>query len=196
MAACAPSQPDSPSTTDSPSVMTATDSVAPSPVELDVTVPETPVDQSVQQPAITEPEVEIVNNVFAADPFQEPLFDILKSIDHFEIEKRPQKNVPQENTADTLVQVTFNDSKILYVQGQDINAAFILSARINCGDVLFKDGIKVGMSTDEFASRFKQLKGKQDYRIVTIVNDSHTFAVQCMFEKNRLSEINFDGSVD
>ena len=193
MAACAPSQPESNSGTDSPSEITTKDSVTPTPVEQQVETVQKPlVDQPIQQEGSTE--VEIVNNAFAVDPFQEPLFDLLKSIDDFEIEKKAQENVEMENVVDTLVQVTFNDSKILYVQSHDISAAFILSAKINCNDVLFKDGISVGMSADDFAARFTQLKGKEDYKMVTIVNDSHTYAVQCMFENNKLSEISFDGS--
>ncbi len=132
--------------------------------------------------------------------FLESPFSFKESIENFTNITRPKfntkkllrKNKHYPEKTDTIYQFTYKKSEIFFYkthQGQE----FLLAGKVVNKQIELKNGIRVGITKDEFKSRFSNnLKFKADSLQMIGEGTKYTF----IFDKGKLYRINIDNYFD
>lgn len=140
--------------------------------------------------------IRIINNELALDPFGKDFYSILRDVGHYELEKLPRENIHIDNQVDTILNARFDYSTIEYFKSQAGDDGFMLSANIRSPKVALRKGIKTGMSKADFIALFEELKGKEEFNVITISDLEGLQSVDFLFVNDKLAEINFIGYFD
>ena len=146
-------------------------------------------------PAIGEM-IQIENDDIGAYPFTQDFDALVSSLPHARISRRPFQNLHDSTRTDTLVGVTFGPSSIEYYKIQADGSGFILDASIQSDEPLFKKGIRIGMSQDDFISLFDELRGKEGFNTVIISTMEGLNQSVFVFEGGRLATVRYESYFD
>ena len=75
-------------------------------------------------------------------------------------------------------------------------SGFILEASIESNELIFKRGIRVGMSQSDFVSLFEELKGKENLNTVIISTMEGLNQSVFLFDNGKLSTVKYESYFD
>jgi hypothetical protein len=141
----------------------------------------------------------IVDSEFVKKPFDLDTLTInnLRKLysKFFSIKKEPIQNVHVKNQTDTLVTVRIKNSDFIFyrIPGQE----FLESATIKDPLIKLSRNITIGMTAEQFKSRFEQLKQSQQLPpTLTVSGEEGDGYVVFTFDKKRLIKVEFFGYLD
>ncbi len=132
--------------------------------------------------------------------FLENPFGFKESIENFSNLSRPKfntqkllrKNKHYPEKTDTIYQFTYKNSEIFFYKTH-LGQEFLLAGKVVNKQIVLKNGIRVGITKDEFTSRFSDnLKFKSDSLQMIGEGTKYTF----IFDKEKLYRINIDNYFD
>jgi hypothetical protein len=110
----------------------------------------------------------------------------------FNTQKLLRKNKHYPEKTDTIYQFTYKNSEILFYKTHQ-RQEFLLAGKVLNKQIELKNGIRVGITKDEFTSRFSDdLKFQSDSLQMIGEGTKYTF----IFDKEKLYRINIDNYFD